>query len=90
MRFNIDDVRHECMPRELQVGDVYPMKGGRGPRGVWVIVGMRNRTVYLLGVGEEGQVISSQSYGAHCFEEREPIGRCDDVADLTLTITRTL
>jgi len=87
MRFNIEEIENEFLPRQVLLGDVYAMKGGRN-RGVWVVVGLRNRMAYVLGIGDEGDVISAQSYGLHAFEEREPIGRCDDVEGMTFNISK--
>lgn len=75
----------------VRVGNVYRCKGG-GKTHYWIIVGMSERTVNLLGINSDGVVTSTANYGQHVFEggagfsNRELLGRCAGLSDLDFDI----
>lgn len=74
-----------------QVGNVYRSKGG-GKTHFWIIVGLDERTVNLLGINRDGAVTSTANYGIHVFNgtpgfSREIVGRCDGLDGLDFDIT---
>ena len=73
--------------RLVKVGDVYPSKGGRGDNRYWVVINV-NKSGYAacIGIGEEGQVTSCQTYGAWAFEDRPLLGRCDGIEEMNFEI----
>lgn len=57
-----------------EVGNIYPAKGGRGAR-YFVIVSVRKGMAHALGFDDEGQLITTTSYGVSAFEDRRVLGR---------------
>lgn len=92
MQFTMPDPETpQVEPAELpgvQVGDIYPAKGGRGNRGgqpgysaFWVVVAINARGyAALLGIDREGQVVGAQTYSVHALEGRLLVGRATGVA----------
>lgn len=76
----------------LRVGNVYACKGG-GKTRFWIVIGMDDRTVNLVGINGDGVITSTANYGAHVFEGarvgvgREMLGRCDGLNALDFDIT---
>jgi hypothetical protein len=76
----------------LRIGNVYPCKGG-GKTHYWIVVGLSERTVNLLGINSDGQVTSTANYGAHVFEGsvgfpgRDLLGHCGGMEALEFDIT---
>ena len=67
-------------PYEVKVGNLYHSKGGRDTR-FWYVVSikksasrMRGDRAILLGLDDEWNIVSSQTYGVHALAEREVIG----------------
>lgn len=75
----------------LRIRNVYRCKGG-GKTHYWVVVGLSERTVNLIGINSDGQVTSTANYGAHVFEGsigfagRELLGRASGVANMEFDI----
>jgi hypothetical protein len=75
----------------LQIGNVYRCKGG-GKTHYWIVIGLTERTVNLVGINSDGAITSTANYGAHVFEGhvgfsgRELLGRCTGVADMEFDI----
>lgn len=87
MKFNIDDMGKVRQIGEVQIGDVYPAKGGsRQKIAMWVVVGIRGNMCHLIGLNNEGEISSTSSYGIWAMERRELIGHCPEVVDLVLTV----
>lgn len=92
MKFNLPQPA-PCQPLDttLTIGNVYRCKGG-GKTHYWIIVGLSERTVNLLGINSDGQVTSTANYGAHVFDGsvgfsgRELLGRCSGLAELDFDI----
>lgn len=97
MKFNSRDAA-KLLPRgKPQVGDVFPAKS-TGPK--WYRKGTRyfviiaitpgmhpgSGVAHMLGLDEEGNINSTTSYGEHVMEERPRVGRCPDIANLSLNI----
>lgn len=72
------------------IGDVYQAKGGRNGTFVWVVVSLRNSVAHLLGINQEGAVVSTASYAEHSLVARQRIGKCESVASLNLTVALDL
>lgn len=75
----------ECPPQYrdgVQVGDVYPAKGGRGDTRYWLVLAITNsdRAAHMLGLDSAGEVVSTQTYGIHAIEDRQRIGFCEQVS----------
>ena len=51
----------------LRVGNVYACKGG-GKTRFWVVIGLDDRAVSLIGINGDGVVTSTQNYGRHVFD----------------------
>lgn len=92
MKFNLP--KPEPAPAfdtSLRVGNVYRCKGG-GKTRYWVVVGLTDRTVNLLGVNSDGAITSTANYGAHVFEGgpnftgRELVGHCAGLDSLDFDI----
>lgn len=65
---------------EVRVGNLYPSKGGRDTR-FWYVISIKRSTskihgdrAILLGLDDEFNIVSSQTYGLHAFENRELLG----------------
>lgn len=76
----------------LRIGNVYPCKGG-GKTHYWIVVGISDRTVNLLGINCDGVVTSTANYGVHVFDGssfypgRELLGHCDGLDAMEFDIT---
>jgi hypothetical protein len=90
MRFT-PKLQQEIPPRRYaKVGDVYPAKGGRGENRFWVVIAVnKNHYAACIGIGEEGQVTSCQTYGAWAFEDRPLVGRCEGIDEMNFEIDWT-
>lgn len=80
---------------ELRVGNVYHVRGGRGLRygHMYIVFAVteptdeyRGRMALCLTVNKDGKPVGTTSYGAHYFEDKQPIAFCDGCEDITLTI----
>jgi hypothetical protein len=59
--------------RRVEVGDVYPAKGGRGDTKYWIVVGIGPKSyATVLGLDESGHVVSGCVYGTWALEGRPP------------------
>lgn len=92
MKFNLPQPAPNQLPdTSLRVGNVYRCKGG-GKTHYWIVIGLTERTVNLLGINSDGAVTSTSNYGAHVFEGsvgfagREMVGRCSGLSDLDFDI----
>jgi hypothetical protein len=91
MKFNLPEKDAPLLEdQKLRLGNVYSCKGG-GKTAYWIVVGIGDRSVNLLGINLKGQVSSTANYGQHVFESarfnREVIGRCEGIDDLEFDIT---
>ena len=65
---------------EVVVGNLYRSKGGRDTRFWYVISIKKPKSKYqgdraiLLGLDEDWNIVSSQTYAVHALEERELLG----------------
>lgn len=75
----------------LRVGNVYACKGG-GKTRYWIVVGLDDRAVNMLGIDTDGKVTSTGNYGVHVFSgkfagfQRQLLGRCDGVENIDLDV----
>ena len=76
----------------LRIGNVYRCNGG-GKTRYWIVVGLDDRSVNLLGINDQGEVSSTANYGRHVFENaslgfrgRAVLGFCEGVTDLNLSV----
>lgn len=58
-----------------KVGDIYPAKGGIDTK-MWLVVSIKERTgsVCVLGLDEEWNIVSAQTYASHAMRHRRLIG----------------
>lgn len=57
-----------------EVGNIYPAMGGQGAR-YFVIVAVRRNMAHAIGFDNDGQAVSTTSYGTSTFEGRRLLGR---------------
>ena len=78
----------EVPPRRYAIpGDVYPSKGGRGETRFWVVISVNDKGyAACIGIGDEGQVTSAQTYGRWSFEDRPLLGRCESIIEMSFDI----
>lgn len=77
----------------LRIGNVYACKGG-GKTMFWIVVGLDDRSVNLLGINRDGVVTSTQNYGrhvfdgpaSHLFKKRTLLGRCEGLESLEFDV----
>jgi len=77
-----------------RVGNVYPIKGGRGLRygHLQILLAITEAQEYrgpmglLLVITKDGKPIGVNSYGMHYIEELCPVAFCEGVDELTLVI----
>lgn len=93
MKFTIPQpAPRPAIDTSVRVGNVYPCKGG-GKTHYWIVVGLTDRTVNLLGINSDGVVTSTANYGAHVFEGhvgfsgRELLGFCGGMDAMEFDIT---
>lgn len=93
MKFNLPQpAPNPGIDTTLRVGNVYACKGG-GKTRYWIVVGLSDRTVNLLGIDRDGQITSTANYGAHVFEGglsqsgRELLGWCTGLDALDFDVT---
>lgn len=84
-------MKFECAeklePKSLvNIGDVYPAKGGCGKTNAFVVVAVNERMAHALGIDRDGNILTTTSYGIHVFERRERMGFVPDLESFTLTI----
>lgn len=89
MKFNLDAFKGSGIMEPLQIGDVFPAKGGARTR-LWVVIAIPNggpdgNMVHALGVDMEGAIVSTTTYARRVFEERDRIGHVD-LSELELRI----
>jgi hypothetical protein len=76
----------------LRIGNIYACKGG-GKTSFWIVIGLTERTVNLIGINRDGVITSTANYGAHVFDfkytgfGRELLGHCDGLDALDFDIT---
>jgi hypothetical protein len=76
----------------VRVGNVYPCKGG-GKTHYWIVIGLSERTVNLLGINADGAVTSTANYGVHVFDgssvgfSRDLLGHCGGIEALEFDVT---
>ena len=93
MRFNLPKPAPSPeFDTSLRIGNVYRCKGG-GKTHYWIVVGLSERAVNLLGINSDGVITSTANYGAHVFERslgftgRELLGTCHGVENIDLDVT---
>lgn len=71
---------------EVEVGNLYPGKGGRGNTMYWLVVALTEQGCCLLGLNAVGEVVSTASYNQRAMRERALIGRVEGLVNLTFEI----
>lgn len=98
MKFN-NQGKPLVVTRDPKVGDVFPSKA-TGPKSYrngtryWMIIAItngsgcnRNSLVHhMVGLDENGDIVSTTTYGDHVMKERPRVGHCKDLASLNLNI----
>lgn len=92
MKFNLPTPLPEPERDEtLRIGNVYACKGG-GKTTFWIVVGIDERAVNLLGINRDGVITSTQNYGRHVFEsphlfkKRALLGRVEGLEALEFDV----
>lgn len=94
MKFNLPTpLPHPERDETLRIGNVYACKGG-GKTTFWIVVGLDDRSVNLLGINRDGVVTSTQNYGRHVFDgpasnlfkKRTLLGRCEGLESLEFDV----
>ena len=101
MKFNlpITESLPEVEFRQVQVGDIYPAKGGAKTR-FWIVLAISYRghlqgeMVHMIGLNSEGEIVATTSYGRHAiegtpdglFKPRQLLGRVTGMSDLQFDI----
>lgn len=94
MKFNLPTPQPQAPHDEsLRVGNVYACKGG-GKTRYWIVVGLDDTSVNLIGINREGVVTSTQNYGRHVFDQsashlfkrRALLGRCEGLEALEFDV----
>ena len=94
MKFNLPTpLPHPERDETLRIGNVYPCKGG-GKTRFWIVIGLDDRSVNLVGINSDGVVTSTQNYGRHVFEgntcslfqKRTLLGRCEGLESLEFDV----
>ncbi|MDE2102704.1 MAG: hypothetical protein KGL39_36000 [Patescibacteria group bacterium] len=91
MKFNLPEVADLTLSNEVQVGNVYSAKGGKGTA-FWVVVAVSERGVTCLGMNRAGEITSATSYGRHVFEGgaystgRPVLGHVAGLGDLSFDV----
>lgn len=94
MKFNVPkQLEAFTQTEQLAVGNVYKCSGG-GKTKYWIVVGLSECGVHMLGINGAGEVTSTANYGRHVFEldgfnfkGRKLLGRCDGIDALEFDIT---
>lgn len=94
MKIEIDSsIAVPCSP--TRVGNVYPVRGGKGSRygHMHVVIAItdadddrdfRGTMVLMLVVSKNGKPVGVNSYGLHYVDDLQPIAFVDGIEDLTL------
>lgn len=92
MKFNVPETGAPLDTSILQIGNVYRCKGGSKTK-YWIVVGMDEKTVFLLGINGDGVMTSATAYGRHVFDGssnlfrgREVLGYCAGLENLEFDI----
>lgn len=92
MRFNLPEQAVSMeFTSTVQIGNIYACKGGNKTK-FWIVIGISERTVNLLGVNAAGEITSTANYGVHVFEsglfpERRVLGFCAGLDQLEFDVT---
>lgn len=74
----------------VRVGNVYPVKGGRGVREkhLQVLIAMSEdrRESYFLVVNKDGEAVGVNRYGTHYVNDLQPIAFVEGLEDLVLVM----
>lgn len=79
----------------LRIGNVYPVRGGRGLRDGHMMVCIAvtepksccdGRMALMLVIDKQGNPVNVDKYGVHVFEDRAPIAFAEGVENIELFI----
>lgn len=69
------------------IGDVFRAKGGaRGITRFFAIISITGNVAHAIGLDQEGEIVSTTSYGTHVFAGRERVGVIPELAEMNLAI----
>lgn len=90
MKFNIETRDGKPFIGPPAVGDVYPIRGGRGLRYGYqfIVMGIheQQRMAYSLTINRDGEIVGVHSVGLHILEEMVPVGRVEGLEQLEFTV----
>ncbi len=61
---------------KVEPGNLYAAKGGK-PTRYWLVVAVCGRSCPMLGLDENMNIVSAQTYGVHAMERRPVLDRID-------------
>ena len=90
MKFNLIKVS-EALKTPIKVGNVYSARGGskaNSPR-MWVLVAIdeKHDSVVLLGIDQEGNIVSGVKYYKYTVAKWPLVGECPDVVNMSFSIS---
>ena len=87
MKFDLSALPEGWTAEGIQIGDLYPARGGSGTTRFWLVVAISpsGKQLHMLGIDAGGEVVSTTTYGAHVMEGRPRIGRVN-LSELFLPI----
>jgi hypothetical protein len=88
MKFILNDELYNRVSDEIQIGDVYPAKGGKTGTVYWVVIGVAGdwKDVKVLGIDKDGDIVQATAYSTHNIKDRPKVGFIRGLADLQFDI----
>lgn len=75
MRFNLPDPKPEP-DNVVRVGNVYASKNTAVTK-YWVVIAVTGNSCQLVGINDEGEITTVQSYNNYVMEKRQLLGICN-------------
>jgi len=88
VRFNIEQQVLDKYCGGVHVGDMYAARGGNNSPCFWVVIARteRSKTVKCLGIGDDGEIVSTASYYEHYFSNRAKVGFVRNIDEMILDV----
>lgn len=61
---------------KVEPGNLYAAKGGK-PTRFWLVVAVRGTSCPCLGLDEDMNIVSAQTYATYCMERRTVLNKID-------------
>ena len=87
MRFALEELPQDALPKPPRVGDLYAAKGGNGTTALWLMVSesATGQSGHYLGLDDQGAIVSTASYNNHAMLSRAVVGRVD-IAEIVIPV----